>query len=167
VKQFRAHWLERIEGELDYYRQQPTLQDATREAGMARLFGKRHPHQRRLKLEALRRATAALLSAPLDSCASFDDVHAAVDAAIRPIAGIGELMVYDASHRIAAWMGLEPVRVYLHAGTRKGARALGLDGRSPYIEVRDLPRALRSLTPAQAEDFLCIYKSQLGELARA
>ena len=37
---------------------------------------------------------------------------------------IGDLTVYDISTRIGAFLKLEPNRIYLHAGTRIGARAL-------------------------------------------
>ena len=39
---------------------------------------------------------------------------------------LGELTVYDVAHRIGAYLQLEPDVVYLHRGTRIGARYLGL-----------------------------------------
>lgn len=70
-------------------------------------------------------------------------------------------MVYDTALRIGAKLGLEPERVYLHAGTRVGARALGLDWRAPSILSQDLPSQLRLLPAWQVEDLLCIYKEYL------
>ncbi|MBI1997211.1 MAG: hypothetical protein HYW03_03845 [Deltaproteobacteria bacterium] len=67
-------------------------------------------------------------------------------------------MVYDTALRIGARLGLEPERVYIHSGTRVGARRLGLDWRAKWIEPKDLPKPLRSLPPWQVEDILCIYK---------
>ncbi len=66
--------------------------------------------------------------------------------------------------RIGANLGLEPDRVYLHTGTRTGARRLGLGFRSAWIECQDLPEALRSLPPWQVEDILCIFKDWLAGL---
>jgi hypothetical protein len=56
---------------------------------------------------------------------------------------------------------LEPDRVYLHAGTRVGAKALvpcrGID----YLEPNQLPEPFHLLSPAEMEDCLCIYKEDL------
>ena len=54
-----------------------------------------------------------------------------------------------------------PERVYLHRGTRKGARALGLDWRADSLDPRVLPKELADLEPREIEDFLCIYKDCL------
>ena len=74
-------------------------------------------------------------------------------------------MVYDTALRIGAKLGLEPEVVYLHRGTRSGMKALGLDVGRPFIEVDELPQALRSLRPHEIEDCVCIYKSELGSRA--
>ena len=52
--------------------------------------------------------------------------------------GIGSLTVYDTATRIGAFLKLEPDRVYLHAGTRDGARALGFDQRDS-LSASELP----------------------------
>lgn len=80
---------------------------------------------------------------------------------IRPIPKIGELTVYDTALRVGARFGLEPSRVYVHAGTRDGARALGFDGHRQYIEMDELPASSRRLRAREAEDMLCIYKKRL------
>jgi hypothetical protein len=49
--------------------------------------------------------------------------------------------------------------VYLHAGTRAGARALGLNWRATTLAVHDLPAELRVLAPHEIEDCLCIFKN--------
>ena len=79
--------------------------------------------------------------------------------------GIGELAVYDIACRIGAFLGFRPDRVYLHAGTREGARALGLRGAS--VRKIDLPGAFGCLSPAEIEDCLCIYKADIQRLAAA
>ena len=63
-------------------------------------------------------------------------------------------------------MKLSPEVVYLHAGTKMGARALGLDTRQGILEPEELPTPFRSLEPCECEDFLCIYKDELAELKR-
>jgi hypothetical protein len=58
---------------------------------------------------------------------------------------------------------LEPDRIYLHAGTREGARALGLGGTA--LSKSELPKAFHRLSPGEIEDCLCIYKDDLRRLA--
>jgi hypothetical protein len=73
-------------------------------------------------------------------------------------------MVYDTSLRIGAKLGFEPKHVYLHAGTRVGARALGLDTSASYLRASELPAPLRALRPHEIEDALCIFKRQFKHL---
>ena len=80
---------------------------------------------------------------------------------LEPISGAGELYVYDTSLRIGAKSNLLPTKVYLHAGTRVGARALGLDGQAKTLEVSMLPPEFRQLEPHEIEDVLCIFKVDL------
>jgi hypothetical protein len=95
----------------------------------------------------------------LQASADFRVLHDVVERSIRPIRGIGELAVYDFSLRIGAFLGLSPTMVYLHAGARDGARALGLKG--VRLDPRELPPAFSKLSPAEIEDCLCIYKNEL------
>ena len=64
---------------------------------------------------------------------------------VRPIPKIGELAVYDTALRIGARFGLEPEKVYVHAGTRDGAHALGFDRRLAVIEMDELPVPIQQL----------------------
>jgi len=92
---------------------------------------------------------------------SFADLLTHVNTAVRPIHGIGELYVYDTTLRLGGHLRLVPREVYLHAGTRRGARALGLDHRSDSVSPNQLPTVLRRLRPHEVEDLLCIYKDWL------
>jgi hypothetical protein len=91
-------------------------------------------------------ALAAFFTAP-DLLAGFIE-HATAD-----IERFGELAVYDTSLRLGAWLKKSPTLVYLHAGTRKGARALGLDVKRGYLEMKELPKPIRMLKPCEVEDF--------------
>ncbi|MCC6408975.1 MAG: hypothetical protein IT453_17575 [Planctomycetes bacterium] len=124
--------------------------------------GKRHRHQRWIPPESLDEARARLLADDLGSCRSFDELHAKVNATIGSIHMVAELVVYDVAHRIGAFLGLEPERVYLHRRTRDGALALGLGRGREWIDLAELPEEFGRLTPAEAEDCLCIYKGRLG-----
>ena len=150
--------------ELDWCRQQPSFRTAIEKAALAvNSKGKRYSHQHRLQKASLERARRLLLanSRAVERARGFDDLHRLVDRNLRPIPGIGELYVYDTSLRIGARLNLLPTKVYLHAGTRVGARALGLDPRAATLEVLALPQEFRSLEPHEIEDLLCIFKNEL------
>lgn len=115
--------------------------------------GKRHDHQRRLSPDVISRAGRALARLSPQNPSNFDEVHRFVERAILPIAGVGPLTVYDISCRIAARWGLRPNLVYLHAGTRKGAKLFGLTGDT--ISPGELPKDFRRLQADEIEDCLC------------
>ena len=147
--------------ELAGFRDERNRAAAIKRAGMAeRSDGKRYSHQRRLPKALLKAATAELQRAKLGTATDFDDLHNRVERAIGCFVGIGELMVYDTSLRVGAHLGLLPSRVYLHRGTRVGARALGLDWRAKSVGVRDCPRELRVLKAHEIEDCLCIFEDK-------
>jgi hypothetical protein len=123
---------------------------------------KRHPHQRRIPGAILGQAEERLqaIRPSLAKAADFAALHRLVEEEIGRIKGIGELTVYDIAHRIGAHFGKAPRLVYLHAGTRTGARALNIKGNS--FDPGVLPKAFASLSPAEIEDCLCIYKDELN-----
>ena len=51
-----------------------------------------------------------------------------------------------------------PEKVYLHADTRAGAKALGISGKEKSIEPNRLPAEFQELEPYEIEDVLCIFK---------
>jgi len=152
--------------ELDWFREQPSLDSAIELASLAvNSKGKRHPHQRRLKKANLLE-TKSVLSANsrvLKKCRDFEELFLVVEAMLEPISGIGELYVYDTALRIGARLGLLPKMVYLHAGTRVGAKVLGFDGKAKALEISVLPKEFRRLEPYEIEDLLCIFKSELSD----
>jgi hypothetical protein len=158
----------RCNDELGWFRRQRSLSSAIRFAGLAMVHNKKHPHQHRLSRTALHTACNVLLGheREIRRCESFDELHALLNTLLQGTEGVGELYIYDTASRIGARLDLWPTKVYLHAGTREGARALGFDGR-PSIEVADLRKELRRLKPYEIEDFLCICKDELLSLRRA
>lgn len=146
-----------------FYAMQSSLADAVEAAALSELpDGKRHPHQRRIPGRVLRQAATALTNASF-AVATFDELHEVVRTTIGPLRGIGELAVYDVAYRIGAHLGLEPDKVYLHAGTREGARALDLGGAPLWKD--ELPKAFHRLSVGEIEDCLCSYKDDLWRLA--
>lgn len=122
----------------------------------------RYSHQFRLKPGVLRQAKERLTCArqELAKAESFKELHEALKRILRGVAGLGELYYYDTALRIGAYLGLMPVEVYLHRGTRAGAAALGLSSNGETLPVSELPKPIQELEAHEIEDFLCIYKSR-------
>jgi hypothetical protein len=151
--------------EIAFYAGQPSLRHAIELAALSITEeGKRHPHQRRIPSAVLSEARDRLLRVRLDGCSSFDALHTCITDEIGDIRGIGELTIYDISTRIGAHLSLEPEYVYLHAGTRAGARALGINA-SDRLDAASLPSPFSRLRPREIEDCLCIYKNSLRPAA--
>jgi hypothetical protein len=136
--------------------------------GRADIFGKRHPHQRRLSTSALNAGTVALhaISNRLQAAPNFLELWFLVQAAFKPIYGLGELAIYDAAERLRHRLDLESEHViYLHAGARAGARRLK-GGRLPNesawgILRHEVPEGFRDLSTHEIEDVLCTYKDEM------
>jgi hypothetical protein len=146
--------------ELDSFSAQPYESALERAAFAKHLDGKRFGHQRRLRKPALRKAAKELMRAAkkLRRSKSFDQLHNEVIEYLEGVRGLGELYYYDTSLRVGAWLHLMPRCVYLHRGTRDGARALGLDWKADSLSPETFPKPFRVLEPREIEDFLCIYK---------
>lgn len=151
--------------ELDWFRHQSSLKAAIVNAATAtNSQNKRYSHQRRLKKSNLEMARLQLLS-NIDSikkCKSFDSLFSLLEGMLLPISGLGELYVYDTALRIGAKLGCLPQKVYLHAGTRVGAKALGFSGKDKTLEMSELPRGFHDLEPHELEDVLCIFKDEFA-----
>jgi hypothetical protein len=146
-----------------------TDEEAISYAALARdpMTGNKHPHQYRIPNSTLEKGRRRLLKnlSQIRSAMSFEELVELVNRLIRPIDRIGELAVYDTALRIGARFGLEPEKVYVHRGTRDGVRKLDSDlANRETIQKDELPGPIRKLKPREAEDFLCVYKDDLGTL---
>lgn len=153
----------RIAAYLDYFTKLKSLEDAIRFACHGK-DGKIHGHQHlvgKVKLEQARK-TLQRHADEITACKSFDELLALVEYRTSSIDRFGVLAVYDTSLRLGAHLNLWPGVVYLHAGTKKGCKALGLATKGGTIEMEKLPKPVRALEPYQAEDFLCIFKDAFG-----
>jgi len=129
----------------------------------------RHSHQRRVSKDALMIALNRLLDVEkrLCSCQNFEELHDLVAQTIRPIHGIGELTVYDIAHRIGRYRSLSPQTVYLHAGTKDGAKALGITGARASVPVKEFPKPFQKLQPELLENLLCVCRAALWKIKNA
>jgi hypothetical protein len=156
--------------ESDLFRNCPSLGRAIEYAGSAEDgVGRRFDHQRRITQTAIAESLARLRRSTqgIRGCRSFTELHELLEEVFRPIFGIGDLYIYDTTVRLGLKLGLVPDREYLHAGTREGAKNLGLDVGHGPLTVDRFPSSLRKLSAGELEDVLCIYKKHLkGALAR-
>lgn len=153
--------------EKNFFESRRTLQEAISYAALARDEESKFSHQYRVQNQSLEESRSRLLRAAyrIQACQTFHELYMLVESLILPVPGIGALTVYDTALRIGFWMRLEPEYIYLHAGTREGARNLGLPVNSAYLEMHQIPKALRNLTPDQIESIFCIYKNSFSSKA--
>lgn len=149
--------------ELDWFRRQPSLEAAIKVAARAENEqGLRYSHQYRITRKAMQEAERILLENHdyLQKCKSFHELWQLIRKILGTVTGLGELYIYDTALRIGAYLNILPERVYLHAGTRTGAKAFGIMSRhTEWLDVDELPAPLKELPPHEVEDILCIYKS--------
>ncbi len=168
VSDYMREYRDDARAEMRFFEIQRSPSAAIRKAALSELPSrKRHPHQRRIAEALLERAEARLLAIgrKLARAADFSALHRLVEGELGNIKGIGALAMYDIAHRIGAHFGQAPRLVYLHAGTRIGARAFNISGDS--FDPSILPKAFSRLTPAEIEDCLCIYKDELRDGRRS
>jgi hypothetical protein len=160
---YRRQFGRRLDAYLDYFMKLDSLDKAIRFACHSK-EGKIHDHQYRVGKETLEQASKALQrhSHEIKACVSFDDLLSQVEDHTRRINRFGVLAVYDTSLRLGAKLGLWPEVVHLHAGTKKGCKALGLATKGRTLDMATLPLPIRALEPYHAENFLCIFKGQFG-----
>jgi hypothetical protein len=163
IRSYRAS----VSSELRFFQSQPGLREAIRLAALARTQrDTRHDHQRRISQRDLERWCQVLTARirTIQSCKDFQELFQLTESVGRVTKGIGELTIYDTAQRIGAYLGLSPKMVYLHAGTRKGARMMRLDGGRQFLRIQELPSAFSGLKPHEVEDCLCIYAEDLARL---
>lgn len=156
------------DAERDRYARLASLDEAIRAAALSTdERGKRLRHQRRISCDVLMRVEKRLRQDGLRNVRSFDELHERISELCGDVERFGELTRYDVAIRIASKLALAPERVYLHCGTRTGARELGVPHRGPTLTMEQLPDAMHRLSPAEVEDFLCIYKDHLRQFRGA
>jgi hypothetical protein len=153
----------RLAAYLDYFAKLASLDDAIRFACHGK-DGQIHGHQHLVGKQKLERARKAIQrhADEIKACKSFDELVTLVEDCTAHIYRFGILAVYDTTLRLGAFLGLWPEVVYLHAGTKKGCKALGVAAKGGKVKLSVLPLPIRTMEPYQAEDFLCIFKDEFG-----
>ena len=123
-------------------------------------------HQRRIGRAKLAKAAIYFgrMAEEYASATNFEQVYAITKSVSTPKElRIGELARYDFSTRVSAFLNLKPESVYLHAGTRTGARNLGYlhENEIQKTELIQKHPELETLSPDDIENLLCIFKDNL------
>jgi hypothetical protein len=164
VREFIDAYRERECNELAFFNER-SLEEALEFAALAKdSRGKRFSHQRRLTRKSLQQGKQFImgLHGAFQMAESFEEILKTIRDVTAQVHGLGELYAYDTALRISAKTGHEPKHVYLHAGTRVGAKRLGISTNRDYVPMLELPEALQQLKAHEVESFLCIYKNQFG-----
>lgn len=82
---------------------------------------------------------------------------------LQMILGFPFIVFGATSIQLGVYLDLHPEKIYLHAGTRQGTRALGLRAGVDSIDVKDVPAALRRLTAAEIEDCLSSLRTNYSK----
>ena len=138
-----------------------TWNGAVERAWKSRLWdGKMHSHQCRVA-NKLSEGLEIALADPVqpESFKDFQGLHDWVKSVTNRVYGLGATAAYDVARRLGAWLGLELVVVYLHAGTATGARKLGVKGKTARLSA--FPKEIQALGTTHAENCLCIYKDRI------
>ena len=167
---YKSKYSEVIAEEIKEFKSMPSITDAIEKAAsMIMGNGKRHPHHCLKSKNTLETAENTLLNkqSVISKANNFDDLHEIIINMFNGTEGIGPLYCYDTAFLIGAHLGKLPEKIYLHAGTKKGAKNMGIDVlNKKYIEMKDLPCCeifeRKCLKPYEIEDFLCIYKEKLA-----
>lgn len=100
---------------------------------------------------------------------TFDEIFQVVTEC--KVKGFGELSIYDTSMRIASHLNIEPDKIYLHAGARKGLEILEEKGyvkdgssKKKYVEIKEMPKQMQQLKAAETEHMLCSMKDRMNHL---
>jgi hypothetical protein len=168
VREFQEGCEPYLKAEYSLYEEHESLEEAARCAA-----DPEHSHVRAYWRSSVYKAREELgkkLKA-IEGAETFDDLYERIGTIIRPIRGVGDLTTYDIAHRIGLYLSkrdnnpkLLPSHVYLHAGTKEGARFLGVKGKRKVGKSEFGFKELNSLSAQFLEDFLCIYKGQLKSL---
>ncbi|MDY6803319.1 MAG: hypothetical protein SXA11_05865 [Cyanobacteriota bacterium] len=129
-----------------------------------RADGKMSRHQHRVGSEKLKEGLRIALidNIQSDRFETFEQLYEWVKSVAHQVDGLGELVTYDVALRLGMWLNLEPAVVYLHRGTRDGAKKFNVNVKEKTATVSAFPPEMQELGATHAENFLCIYKEHLG-----
>jgi len=167
ARQYKAMRKKYPDLHIDYCVQQKTLAEVIEVAAKAiDELNKIHSHQRRVGRVKLNffAEQLKLKEAEIKKAKNFDELLSIVEAV--KCDRIAALTHYDTATRIGAYLDLFPDKIYLHTGTRVGAKhLLGDITNRKFITVDKLPKEFlqHDLTASEFEDILCIFKDDFKQ----
>lgn len=119
-----------------------------------------HNHQKRVGRKDLNEFARVLCTRnrQIAKVKDFDELYRIVES--LKIEDIGKLTIYDTAHRIGFFLNIFPDKIYLHSGTKKGAKnVIGKLPRQEYIFQNELPPSFQrpDIEPWELEDILCSF----------
>lgn len=166
IKRYKLLRQKEPDKHLDNCVRQPNLKDAIFVAANAiDSNNKINDHQKRIGREKLNAFAKKLATkeSNISNAQNFDQIIDLVSNIKSE--KIGELAIYDTAFRIGCFLNKFPEKVYLHSGTRVGARNLigRLNGKK-YLLPNELPSPFHNgdLPASDIEDILCIYKKEFA-----
>lgn len=123
--------------------------------------GNKHPHQHRLPNKILQAFSNRVIQQTykIRRASSFDELYSIIESC--SIKGVGELAIYDTTHRIGARLGIRPDKVYMHQGTRVGAENYLKRKVAEKKLEKSFFKDFSKLSCEEIEDILCIYKGSI------
>ncbi len=169
IKEYKYNYSKTAAEEIKEFKEIKDITEAITNAATTMVGGKRHPHHYRKSKKTLGEAKIILIKEAykISRINSFDKLHELIIDLLKDVPNIGPLYYYDTAFLIGAHLDKLPEKIYLHAGTKKGAKNMGINIRNKkYIEMEDIScREIFKkycLKPYEIEDFLCIYKEALS-----
>jgi len=162
IRHYNSHCRVNSQREINWFKSQDTDGIIHNSANALDECGRRYFHQRRITKKAISKAENIIRTnwKSISESTTFANLHELLREKLTRIFGLGDLYIYDTAFRIGAFLNVFPKQIYLHAGTKTGARKLGIEIRNRHkIYKSDLPIEFRLLEPCEIEDILCIYKT--------
>ena len=97
-----------------------------------------------------------------DRFTDFHQLYSWIKSITACVRGLGNTTTYDVARRLGVWMKIQPELVYLHAGSAKGAKELGIEGESVILTA--FPHEIQKLGATHAENFLCYNKDEIAAI---
>lgn len=149
-----------------------SLQSVLNIYGWGKNIDNKYIHLSRLRKDSLKKAEKKLLKSENEfrESKNFDEIFNAIQNKIeKEINGIGKMYTYDTALAIGRKLNKLPEFIYLHKGTRKGAKLLKITLKRgiKYIskDIEGMPTEFRVFEPYEIEDILCIYKKDIENIA--
>jgi hypothetical protein len=169
VNDYNKQYKEGQECYYKWYSKADTLGSAVKKAFRSEdKAGNVNSHQCRVGRERLKQAAnIATEKLSNNDFADFNEIYNFVKKVAQEVDGFGALATYDVAIRISKYCKIEVNEVYFHAGTTKGAIAIGInakDGESMMID--NFPHPFNTLSGDHLENLFCIYKDNLKILSK-